>query len=189
MQWPHAQQLKLVGFFLFFFFIHLTLLPLFYLWATPHLLQPLFLSCGSAELEAARFLQSRVPEVTCNYKLQAQLPPPASTGWSGWSRWSSWQTICSFLLHLNTLPSPLNFRTALLEDKTHLDKCKPEAVFLSVHTALRGSRANPILHQPGASRFCPSDLLQKHSVPLAFLPNTCWHTQSIFISTEACRFW
>lgn len=54
--------------------------------------------------------------------------------------------------------------TALLADKTHLEKCKPEAVFLSVPKALPGGRTNPILHQAGASRFCPSDSLQKHSV-------------------------
>lgn len=165
MQWPHAQQLKLVGFFLFFF-AHLTLFPLFCLWATPCPLHLFFFSRGSAELAAARFLQSREPEVTCNYELQVQLLP--SFYWMEWMKqMKQLTTICSFLIHLNTLPSPLNFPTALLEDKTHLDKCKPEAVFLSVHTALQGGRANPILHQPGASRFCPSDLLQKHSVPLA----------------------
>lgn len=59
-------------------------------------------------------------------------------------------TSCSFLIHLNTLRSPLNFPTPLLEDRTHLDECKPEAAFLSAHKHCEGAEQ---------TLFCPNRVL------------------------------
>lgn len=122
------------GIFLFFFFVF----PQTWLFLCSSASEPLralcnlfFLFLGSEELAAAQFLQSREPEATCNTSWKCSYSP-APTRQSGWSQLT---TICSFLIHLNTSWTPLNFPTALLEDTTHFDKCKPEAVFLSVHKA------------------------------------------------------
>lgn len=179
------------GFFLFFFSFLQT-------WLFPHssasepllaLCNLFFLFLGSEEPAAAQFLQTgnwKLPAITsckCSYS-----PAPTRQ-----SRWSQLTTICSFLIYLNTLWTPLNFPTALLEDTTHFDKYKPEAIFLCSqsklkHTALQGSRAKPTLLQWSfAYRFYPSVLLQKHSVLLLFQTQADIWSKFIFI--EAPQFW